>query len=202
MKKILFATTNKQKVRRLSFLTPVKLLSLSDLPYEIIAPKEVGEDALDIAILKARYYWKSLKEKIPVITQDDTLKLEVSPEDDPGNSIKEPVVKRYGEFNDTNAIKYYSDLSKKYGGTIPMYFEYGHAICLSDGEEMIKARKSKLAGQLVVEPHENETTKGYFLAALMQVKIDGKWKYYSELNEMELISCDSGIAESLAKILK
>lgn len=201
MKKILFATTNKQKVKRLGLLTKAKLLSLSDLEYRIEEPEEVGKDALDIAIFKARHYYSALKEKVPVLTQDDTLKLQVKPSDDPGNHIKEPVIKKYGEFTDDNAIKYYTDLSKKYGGLIPMYFEYGHALCFSDGEEFIRARKSKLEGRLVTKPHENESTKGYFLSAIMQVKIKNKWKYYSELTPKELVIADSGISESLKKLL-
>lgn len=201
MRKILFATTNKQKVKRIGLLTKVKLISLSDLKYNIEEPEETGKDALNIAILKARHYYAGLKEKMPVLTQDDTLKLQVKPEDDPGNHIKEPVIKKYGEFTDENALKYYTELAKKYRGTIPMYFEYGHALCFSDGEESIRAKKSKLEGRLVTVPHENESTKGYFLSAIMQVKIRNKWKYYSELTPKELVIADSGISKSLKKLL-
>jgi len=201
MKKVLFATTNKQKVKRLGLLTKVKLISLDSLKYKIQEPEETGKDALDIAILKARHYYSGLKEKMPVLTQDDTLKLQVNPEDDPRNHIKEPVIKKYGEFTDENALKYYTNLAKKYGGTISMYFEYGHALCFSDGEESIRARKSKLEGRLVTEPCENESTKGYFLSAIMQVKIKNKWRYYSELTSKELTIADSGISKSLKKLL-
>ena len=202
MDKVLFATTNQQKIKRLSFLTKVKLISLNDLEYKIVAPEEIGEDALNISIAKARYYFSCLKEKMSVLTQDDTIKLEVRPEDDPRNHIKEPVVKKYGEFTDQNAIEYYSDMAKKYGGSIPMYFEYGHALCFTDGEESVKARKSSLVCRLVAEPHENESTKGYFLSAIKQVEINNEWKYYSELNPSELMIVDSGIKESLEKLLQ
>lgn len=201
MNKILFATTNPQKVIRLNKLINAGLDSLVDLPYEISEPEEIGEDCLDIAILKARHYWKNLKEKRPVLTQDDTLKLEVEPEDSPNNYIKKPVIEKYGEFNDKNAITYYTELAKKYGGEIQMFFEYGHALCFSDDEETIVSRKSRLHGKLVVEPRENDSTKGYFLSAIMQVKIDGNWKYYSELTPAELVQIDFGIAESLQKLL-
>jgi len=116
MKKILFATTNQQKFKRLSLLTQTKLVSLSDLKYQIKEPEEIGKDTLDIAILKARHYYSCLKEKMPVLTQDDTLKLQVKPKDDPGSHIKEPVIKKYGQFTDENAIEYYINLVKKYGG--------------------------------------------------------------------------------------
>ncbi len=201
MKKVLFATTNQQKIKRLSLLTSMKLISLYDLSYQIAEPEEVGKDGLDISVVKARHYWSHLLEKMPVLTQDDTLKLEVKPEDDPGNHIKKPVLERYGEFNDKNALTYYTDLAKKYGGIIPMYFEYGHAVCFSDGEETVRARKSRLVGRLVTEPHENSSTKGYFLAAILQVKIEKKWLYYSELSPEQLILADSGITESLSKLL-
>jgi hypothetical protein len=202
MDKVLFATTNQQKIKRLSLLTKVKLISLDDLEYKIDAPEEVGEDALTISIAKARYYYSHLKEKMPVLTQDDTLKLEVRPEDDPKNHIKESVVKKYGEFTDQDALEYYTDMAKRYGGSIPMYFEYGHALCFDDGEESVKARKSSLVCRLVAEPHENESTKGYFLSAITQVEINNEWKYYSELNPGELIIIDFGIKDSLEKLLQ
>lgn len=201
MKKILFATTNLQKVIRLRKLTSTPLISLVDLGYEIPEPEEKGLDALDIAIVKARHYFRNLKEKMPVLTQDDILKMQVDPKDDPGNHIKAPVIDKYEEFNDINALEYYTDLAKKYKGVIPMYFEYGHAVCFTDGEESLRARKSKLVGRIVTEPHENETTKGYFLAAIMQVKVGKMWKYYSELTKEELVKVDSGIAQSLKKLL-
>lgn len=202
MEQVLFATTNEQKVKRLSRLTPVKLISLTDISYQISEPKEAGMDALEISIFKARHYWSFLREKIPVLTQDDSLKLEVEPEDSPGNHIKAPVIKKYGEFTDRNAILYYNDLAKKYGGFIPMYFEYGHAVCFEDGGElMVRARKSKLFGRIVTESKENDSTTGYFLAAIMQVRIKEKWKYYSELTPQELVVIDSGISESLKRLL-
>ncbi len=201
MDRVLFATTNTQKVNRLRRLTRIQLYSLSDLPYKIEAPKEEGKDALDIAILKARYYWDKLKEKVPVLTQDDTLKMKVDPEDDPNTFIKQPVIDKYGTFTDAYAIEYYTNLAQKYGGEIPMYFEYGHALCSSDGEEIIIARKSRLYGKIVTEPKENDSTKGYFLSAIMKVKIDDKWKYYSELTDGELVQVDKSIEESLKRIL-
>jgi len=202
IKKILFATTNKQKAKILSLLTPVKLLSLADLPYSILEPEEIGNDALDISITKARHYWNFLKEKMPVLSQDDTLELEVDEKDNPGNHIKDPVVKKYGEFTDKNAIQYYTELAQKYGGTIPMYFKYGHTLCFEDkGEIMLKARTSKLVGRIVTKAKENESTNGYFLSAIMQVKIDNGWKYYSELTQDELVRVDSGIAGSLKELL-
>ena len=200
--KVLFASTNKQKLKRLSLLTSTKLVSLASLSYSIPEAKEIGDDALAISIVKARHYWNGLKIKMPVLTQDDTLKMEVKDEDDPGNHIKAPVVEKYGEFTDDNALLYYTDMAKKYGGIIPMYFEYGHALCFEDnGELMLRAGSSKLTGRIVADPRENESTKGYFLSAIMQVKIKEKWKYYSELSPKELVTTDSGILESLKKLL-
>ena len=175
---------------------------MADLSYAISEPEETGKDALDISIAKARHYWNFLKEKMPVLTQDDTLKLEVKDEDNPGAHTKEPVIKKYGEFTDGNAISYYTDMAKKYGGIIPMYFEYGHTLCFVDnGELMLSARKSKLVGRIVTEARENESTKGYFLAAIMQVNVEDKWIYYSELTPDELVKADFGIAESLKRLL-
>lgn len=201
-KKLLIATTNKEKFRRLKSLIEdfnLELISLSELDYEIAEPKEDGRDALENSLIKARQYWKGLKEKIPVLTQDDSLVFErIKSIDDPGGSIKRPVVKKYGEFNDENAITYYSELARKYGGTINFRFEYGHAYC--DGR-VLDARPSKLFGVLMSKPSKIRTP-GYFLADLMKVNVGDRWRYYSELREEEKVFVDKPLANSIAFLLK
>jgi len=203
IKKLLFATTNDRKIGRLKQLTDAHIISFSDLNYNIPEPDETGRDVLDISILKARHYWEHLDDKVPVLTQDDAIQLGVRPEDNPGTSIKKPVVDQYGEFSDKLALDYYTDLVLRYGGSVNMYFEYGHSVCFENkGEIMVKARRSRLPGRLVAEPRANETTKDYFLSAIMQVKVNNTWKYYSELTIREQIAADSGIKESLTLLLE
>jgi inosine/xanthosine triphosphate pyrophosphatase family protein len=105
MKKVLFATTNKNKIVRLkNFLrdTDLEIISLSDLNYKIDEPEEIGKNPIEIAQNKASYYWENLVDKVPVIAQDDTIEFLGVPElKSPRLSIKSPVIKMYGEFNDS-----------------------------------------------------------------------------------------------------
>ena len=107
--KILFASTNSNKFDRIKkFMNrdDIEWLSLTDLKLEIPEPEETGESGVENAEIKAKYYFEHLDEKIPVLTQDDTIDLSgVRGEENPGASIKEPVIKKYGEFNENNAYK-------------------------------------------------------------------------------------------------
>lgn len=90
---------------------------------------------------------------------------------------------KYGDFTDDNAIKYYTDLAKKYGGTIPMTFRYGHAIAYkakTDRQRIkIVASSSELPARLVSTPRKPELMPGYFLSSIMQLNINGEWIYYT-----------------------
>lgn len=199
---ILFATTNQNKVSRIKKLiknSDLNLISLVDLDYKIEEPVENGKDGVENAIIKAEYYYQKLKVKIPVLTQDDTLFLSgVSEEDNPKKDIKLPVIKKYGQFNDEFAYQYYSDLIKKYNPEyLDMEFKYGHAVC---GENFLKGSESSLPCRLYSQINTSRTP-GYFLSDMMKVNIGGKWKYYSDLSEEELIEQDSDIKRSINDLL-
>jgi len=199
---ILFATTNRNKFNRIRKLiknTDINLISLADLDYKIEEPEENGKDGVENAIVKAKYYFEKLKIKMPVLTQDDTLFLsEVSEEDNPKKDIKLPVIKKYGQFTDEFAYQYYSDLIKKYHPEyLDMEFKYGHAIC---GKNFLEGSKSSLLGRVYTQINTTRTP-GYFLADMMKVNICGKWKYYSDLSEEELIQQDSDIKRSINNLL-
>ncbi|KKT45365.1 MAG: Non-canonical purine NTP pyrophosphatase [candidate division WWE3 bacterium GW2011_GWA2_44_16] len=58
-RKILFATTNENKIKRIQKLTndlDIELLTLSDIQEKIEEPKEFGKDVVEIAKNKAFYY--------------------------------------------------------------------------------------------------------------------------------------------------
>ncbi len=200
--KILIATTNKNKVNRIKRLITdkkIEFISLSDLDYKIDEPEENGKDGVENAIIKANYYFEKLKNKIPVLTQDDTLFLSgVSEKDNPKKDIKLPVIKKYGQFTDEFAYKYYINLVKKYNKEyLEMEFRYGHAIC---GKNFLKGSPSVLKGRLYSQIN-NTRTPGYFLADLIKLNNDGIWKYDSDLNEEELIKQDSDIKRSINSLL-
>lgn len=190
MRKILIATTNHNKVSRIKRLladVPAEIISLADLPTELPEPAETAGSGVEIAAQKALGYVQYVDEGTIVLTQDDTISFEgVASEDNPGAFIKEPVRLKYGDFTDDNAIKYYTDLAKKYGGTIPMTFRYGHAIAYktkTDRQRIkIVASSSELPARLVSTPRKPELVPGYFLSSIMQLNINGEWIYYTELN--------------------
>lgn len=201
-KKVLFATTNSAKVQRLkNFIKDidVDILSFKDLDYTIVEPSEDAENGVEIAKLKAKHYFDHLKEKVPVITQDDTFFLEgVSEEDNPGIDTKSPVIKKFGVFNDENSVRYYSELAAKYGGEIPFQFRYGHALC--DGTHL-EGKSSTLSGVLVAD-HKKTWTPNYPLNAVMRVLVHGEWKYYEDLTPEEQAEADHELGASVSYLLK
>lgn len=199
---ILFATTNKNKVNRIKRViknTDINLISLADLDYRIKEPEENGKDGVENAIIKAKHYFNKLRIKIPVLAQDDTLFLfDVSEEDNPKKDIKLPIIKKYGKLTDKFAYQYYSDLVKKYNKEfLDIEFRYGHAIC---GGNLLKGSSSVLSGRLYSQVNSTRTP-GYFFSDMMKVNIDGSWKYYSDLNEEELIKQDTDIKRSVDNLL-
>lgn len=210
MRKILIATTNHNKISRIKRLladVPVEIISLADLPTELPEPAETADSGIAIAAQKALGYVQYVDEGAVVLTQDDTISFEgVASEDNPGAFIKEPVRLKYGDFTDDNAIKYYTDLAKKYGGTIPMTFRYGHAIAYktkTDRQRIkIVASSSELSARLVSTPRKPELVPGYFLSSIMQLNINGEWIYYTELNEEQKIKADDDIKISILSLLQ
>ena len=210
MEKIVIATTNNNKVKRLKMLLKdlnYKILSLADFEKNIEEPNETADTPVGIAIEKALHYVNYLPENIMVLSQDDTIEFEnVEEEDNPGVHIKAPVIKKYGKFTDQNAAEYYKNLAQKYGGSIPMSFKYGHAISIKrNGKRVITkvvGAESELKVRLVNRINKLETVPGYFLAALMEAKVNGKWIPYNDLNEDELVKLDIDLYDSITTLLK
>lgn len=211
MQKIVVATTNQNKVERIKRLlkdTKYEVVSLKEINAENIEePKETANTPVKIAIEKAMHYVEYLHTGTIVLTQDDTLKLEgVKEEDDPKLSIKEPVRRKYGKFTDELAAKYYTELATKYGGAIPISFNYGHAIAIKNEQDrnIIKVigSSSKVQARLTDKINKLEAVPGYFLSAVIEVNINDKWIPYNELNEKELIEIDQDLFCSITNLLK
>lgn len=199
--KILFATTNPAKIRRVKNIlqkSRLTILTLSDLSYEIPAPIENQNSPMRIAEEKAIHYWKKLRLKYPVLTQDDTIQFDnVEEADKPSMSIKDPVIKKYGKFSDNLALNYYITLANKYGGQISTTFSYGFA--LYDGKKL-KSKGAKLNCRLINAVSE-KLMADYFFASISQVNLHGRWKYYSELTEHELRGVDHALSNTLYSLL-
>lgn len=209
--KLVIATTNKNKVDRIKKIlknTNFDIVSLSDMVKENIAePEENANNGIDNSIEKAIYYANYLPENTIVLAQDDTIELiGVVEEDEPKGHIKRPVIQKYGEFTDELAAQYYSDLAGKYGGTIPMVFKYGHAVAILTNEDRLRKKvvsaESKLEVRLVNKIHKLEKRPGYFLAALMEAKINNEWVPYNDLDDEQIIKLDIDLQDSIVSLLK
>jgi len=201
MKKVLFATTNSNKISRLkNFLKDeeVEILSLSDLDYQINEPEEIGNTPVEIAVNKAKHYWDNLKLKMPVIAQDDTIEFFDVPElSTPRLSIKKPVTEKYSEFNDDNAIKFYTELAKKYGGKISMRFNYGFGLC----DVNTTVGKDATLSCVLVNEVSKTVNPGYFLTAIIKLIVDNEDVFYSEMTSEQQAIADNDLANAVKFLL-
>lgn len=211
MRKVLIATTNKNKISRLGNLladyADIELLSFNDLDLKLAEPEETAATGVGIAAQKALAYAESIEEPYLILTQDDTISFEgVDNADNPGARIKEPVVAEYGEFTDEKAILYYTGLADKYGGSIKMTFNYGHAVAYKTtrGRTCINifSSSSQLRARLVSTPFRPELASGYFLLSIMQVEVDGEWIYGTNLTEEQSVLADADLKQSITSLLE
>lgn len=210
MKKIVVATTNDNKVKRIKALlkdSEYEILSLKDIDIKIPEPNETALTPVGIAIEKALHYANFLPIDTIVLSQDDTIELEgVKEEDNPGVHIKGPVIRKYGKFTDELAAEYYRELAEKYGGVIPMTFKYGHAIAIKKDDERritkVVGASSRLEVRLVNKIYKLEMVPGYFLAALMEAKMDEKWIPYNDIDDKKLVELDKDLYYSITTLLK
>lgn len=199
--KILFATTNKNKVARLkNFLSDnrFEFLTLGDLGYTIEEPDETKETPLAIAMEKARYYFDKLQDKMPVISQDDTIVMKINNTEERVLSIKKTVEEKYGEFNDSNAIKYYTKLAAENGGEIEMEFRYGFGYADQNG---VVGERVVLKGKLVSQP-SSILQPGYFLNAIFKAQTySGEYKYMSEMDDVENAYADGDLKRAIMRLI-
>ncbi len=202
-RKILFATTNHTKVDRVINLVgdlDIEWVTLDDLPEKIDEPVEVGDSAVGIAKNKALYYFEKIGKQMPVLAQDDTIDFlgNVSVEDDPKSAIKEPVIKAFSVFNNTNAIKYYSMLADKYGGEIEFAYKYGHGFANSNE---VTATSSALYAKLVKDPKGVERVGKYPLDALTKLKVGDDYIYSVDVSKEDHLKADSDFKRALLELL-
>lgn len=210
MTKIIVATTNSSKVERMKRLfknTDYEIVSIKEYGSNIPEPEETAETPEGIAMQKLTHYAKYLPANTLILSQDDTIKLEnIREEDDPKMHIKKPVIEKYGEFTAQNAAKYYSELAHKYGGTIPITFNYGNALGIKkEGERTITkvlGTTSKLSARVVDSIHNLERNMTYFFDSILEENINGEWKRSNELTEDELIELDKDLYSAIQTLLE
>ena len=177
--KILFATTNKSKMK--SYGTPliksgIELLSLSDLSIDIDID-ENGNDVVENACIKAKGYYEL--SNMDTFAIDEGLYFEDVPESiQPATHVRRVNGKR---LNDEEMINHYLDIVNKYGknGILRGYFKKAVALIIN-GE--LSTCEIKTYREFI-NRRSNIVKEGYPLASIQYV--DKYNKYKSELTDEE-----------------
>lgn len=177
--KILFATTNKAKVRYYANKLKEKgidIVTLSDLDISIDV-EEDGLNPMENAVIKAKAYAKI--SGLPTIALDDGLFLENVPKEvQPGTNVRRVNGKR---LDDQEMIDYYIGLVNQYGsnGKLNGYFLKGVGISYQDS--VIPFQKK--TPRCFTNQRSKVIDEGYPLASI-QI-IPGVNKFKSELTKEE-----------------
>ena len=188
-KQLLIATTNPAKIKTLKIILDklnYDALSFADLGIKLEEPAETKITAEEIAIEKALNYAKQYTD-LPVLARDDTTTLVgVDEEDDPKNHNKEFVAKRRGEYSDKNGELVFSEIAHKYGGEIPVRFDWGYALAWHQGDE-IKVVSATASNEIekvrLVDEISATKVPGFCFSSILKVKTKDGWKFDSELSE-------------------
>lgn len=177
--KVLFATTNKAKVRYYANKLKEKgfdIVTLSDLDI-ILDVEENGQNPMENAIIKAKTYAQI--SNIPTIALDDGLFFDNVPQEvQPGTNVRRISGKR---LNDEEMINYYVGLVNQYGnnGKLDGYFLKGVAI--ADNEEVHQFQKK--TPRCFTNQKSSVIDDGYPLASIQIISEVNKFK--SELTKEE-----------------
>ena len=176
--KLLFATTNPAKVR--SYAENLKkydiqLKSIKDLNFKLEID-ENGKNSIENAEIKAKAYYNATK--IPTLGMDVSLYIEELPEE---KQIGTHIRRINGKYlTDEEAIEYYTNLAKEYGGKLTAKWVYG--VVIFDGKETKKYSYSK-DNFYFIDKASPQRNPGY---PLDSISIIPKFnKYLIELTEEE-----------------
>lgn len=189
MRQILLATTNPGKVmtfKKILAKLGYEGVSFADLGLNLEEPDETKLTADEIAAEKALGYAKQYK-NLPVLARDDTNDLiGVAEEDDPKNHNKAFVVARKGKYTDELGAETFAEVAHKYGGEVACKFNWGYGLAWHDGDE-IKVVNTLVSTNpediKVVDKISPKRVPGFCFSPVMQVNINGVWKYDSELDD-------------------
>ncbi len=175
---LLFATTNPAKVK--SYAENLKkydiqLKSIKDLNVKLDID-ENGKNSIENAEIKAKAYYNATK--IPTLGMDVSLYIEELPEE---KQIGTHIRRINGKYlTDEEAIEYYTNLAKEYGGKLTAKWVYG--VVIYDGKEPKKYSYSK-DNFYFIDKASPKRNPGY---PLDSISIIPKFnKYLIELTEEE-----------------
>lgn len=194
-KKILFATTSKDKLRRLKLMlgrsSKTAILSLSDVGLEKLEePVENGSNEMENAKIKAKYYYDLLAvdNKMPVLAQDDGVYTPNLPAKfSPGKDVKATVQRHMGASTQHDVYDYWIMVVSQYPMT-ECNFSWNYA--LFDGEGF-KTYSITVATHLDTgrEVSEEHILSGAPLGLVAMLEVNGAKKYFCDLSaeDYELI---------------
>lgn len=199
MKKVLFATENESKVKRFKdglLKNNIEIITINDIEKKLDI-EENGKDAIENALIKARAYANVYD--LPVFAMDDNLYIENIPENkQPGMYVRRVNGKR---LNDSEMIKYYSNLASIYGdkGKLKCRWVYGIAV-INDGVESTYTWSKE--DFYIVDKPSNKVNLGY---PLNTISINKKLnKYFTDITEddkREIKEDESDVIDFLCKNL-
>lgn len=199
MKKVLFATENESKVKRFKdglLKNNIEIITINDIEKKLDI-EENGKDAIENALIKARAYANVYD--LPVFAMDDNLYIENIPENkQPGMYVRRVNGKR---LNDSEMIKYYSNLASIYGdkGKLTCRWVYGIAV-INDGVESTYTWSKE--DFYIVDKPSNKVNLGY---PLNTISINKKLnKYFTDITEddkREIKEDESDVIDFLCKNL-
>jgi len=199
--KILLLTTNPGKIRHIKTLLAdanVEISTLDGLDYQIAEPQEIGENVVEIAQNKAKYYWEKLQEKMPVLCTDHGMELfGVDPLDNPSKFVKKPVLEKYGQVNDDLIVKYYSELAAKYGGQVAQQYQFGLAIY--DGKNLESTLE--ISDNVLVQQIQQPILPGYPLDSVLKTNIGNEEIYLNNLDKINKTSFYTNYQRGLYRLL-
>ena len=176
--KVLFATTNPAKIKKYAKKLQekgIEVLTLKDLNISIHI-EENGNNSLENAEIKARAYYEA--SKITTISMDCSLFIEGIPEEkQPGTHVRRVNGK---ELTDDEALEYYTNLVKEYGGKLKAKWVYGMVIYNGKNAEYITWNKGEF---YFVDVPSEKRNPGYPLDSI-SVMPNGN-KYFVDLSKEE-----------------
>lgn len=194
-KKILFATTSKDKIRRLKLMlgknSKTTILSLSDVGLDKVEePIEDGSNEMENAKIKAKYYYDLLAEdsKMPVLAQDDGVYTPNLPAKfSPGKDVKSTVQRHMGASTQHDVYQYWIMVASQYPMT-ECNFSWNYA--LFDGREF-RSYSATVTTNLSTdrEVSEGHILSGAPLGLVAMLEVSGVKKYFCDLSakDYELI---------------
>ena len=203
--KILFASTNMNKIQRFKDLTQelnLEVFSLTDLGLDKLPePEENGESEIENATIKAKHYWQHLVQKMPVISQDDGVYNSGLPKEyQAGKDIKATVAKFIGQSDRKSIFLYWKMLAEKFNNP-SITFRWSFAIY--DGSKT-DSTNCNVDGVLMAIPAKNYQEfidSGAPISPLMQMDLGSQKIYFSNLNKVDYKELAHQNCSSLLELL-